>query len=124
MAMRIAPARTAVLLATIFAAVVRRSAAQCPNMCSGHGECGKELVCACDSEWSYYPDCSGQYCPTGPAFSSKAYSTDVAHTLYVVRKLRRDETRREATLRYYYILDGIIYEFATRWLQNTDRKPR
>ena len=27
-----------------------------------------------------FPDCSGQFCPAGPAFSSKAYSVDVAHS--------------------------------------------
>ena len=39
-----------------------------------------------------------------------------AHTLYVIRKLRRmpaetaDKAPRETTLRYYYCLDGVVYE--------------
>ena len=41
-----------------------------------------------------------------------------AHTLYVVRKLVRADGNgpprtRETTLRYYYILDGVVYECPT-----------
>lgn len=40
-------------------------------------------------------------------------TNDVAHTLYVIRKLERAPGGRETTLRYYYILDGIVYEAPT-----------
>ena len=33
-----------------------------------------------------------------------------APRLYVVRKLRRDTTGRAVPLRFYYILDGVVYE--------------
>ena len=36
-----------------------------------------------------------------------------AHTLYVIRKLRRDAKGKESTLRYYYCLDGVVYESPT-----------
>jgi hypothetical protein len=36
-----------------------------------------------------------------------------AHTLYVIKKLRRDKKRKETILRFYYVLDGIIYEAPT-----------
>ena len=32
--------------------------AQCPNMCSGHGDCGAENVCSCFDGFDYAPDCS------------------------------------------------------------------
>ena len=31
---------------------------QCPNMCSGHGNCGPENVCSCFEGFDYAPDCS------------------------------------------------------------------
>ena len=36
-----------------------------------------------------------------------------AHTLYVIHMFRRSPSRKETTLRYYYCLDGIIYEAPT-----------
>jgi len=36
-----------------------------------------------------------------------------AHTLYVIRKLKRDQQGKETLLRYYYILDGLVYEAPT-----------
>ena len=44
--------------------------------------------------------------------------SEPAHTLYVVRKLHRAPgegapSARESTLRYYYILDGVIFEAPT-----------
>lgn len=36
-----------------------------------------------------------------------------AHTLYVIRKLRRDTKQKEVSLRWYYILDGLVYEAPT-----------
>ena len=43
----------------------------------------------------------------------KATATEQAHTLYVIRKLHRDKDGVEKTLRFYYILDGFIYEAPT-----------
>ena len=80
MAPRATAPHAAALALVLIAAMLCGSHAQCPNMCSGHGECGAENVCDCEDAWSYFPDCSGQYCPTGNAFSSKAYSADSAHT--------------------------------------------
>ena len=74
------PPHTAALVASLLTVLFGACRAQCPNMCNGHGECGTESVCECEDAWSYFPDCSGQFCPTGPAISSKAYSSDVAHS--------------------------------------------
>ena len=40
-------------------------------------------------------------------------ANDIAHMLYTIRKLHREPNGRETTLRYYYILDGIVYEAPT-----------
>ena len=40
-------------------------------------------------------------------------SGEPAHTLYVIRKLQRGGDGSETTLRFYYILDGIVYEAPT-----------
>ena len=36
-----------------------------------------------------------------------------AHSIYVIRKLHRAEDGTEATLRYYYVMDGVVYEAPT-----------
>lgn len=53
--------------------------AQCPNMCSGHGTCGAENVCACFEGFDYAPDCSLRTCPDGVAWTDKAFAVDQAH---------------------------------------------
>lgn len=45
--------------------------AVCPNMCSGHGECGQDNVCECESGWNLVADCSLKSCPTGASWASK-----------------------------------------------------
>lgn len=45
--------------------------AVCPNMCSGHGECGLENVCECEAGWDLIADCSLKECPTGVSWGSK-----------------------------------------------------
>ena len=36
-----------------------------------------------------------------------------AHSLYAIRKLSRAENGAETTLRYYYVMDGVVYEAPT-----------
>ena len=36
-----------------------------------------------------------------------------AHSLYVIRKLHRSQAGEETTLRYYYVMDGMVYEAPT-----------
>lgn len=33
-------------------------AAQCPNLCSGHGVCNNQGLCECWDGWAAAPDCS------------------------------------------------------------------
>jgi mediator of RNA polymerase II transcription subunit 6 len=39
--------------------------------------------------------------------------SEPAHMLYVIRKLRRDGAGSEVSLRWYYVLDGLVYEAPT-----------
>ncbi|KAJ0412561.1 hypothetical protein ATCC90586_006928 [Pythium insidiosum] len=55
--------------------------AACPNFCSGHGACGPDNKCTCDSDWAVAPDCSQRKCPSGVAWSDKASATNTAHAL-------------------------------------------
>ncbi len=57
--------------------------AACPNMCSGHGECGPSNVCDCETGWGLVADCSLKECPTGVSWGSK------------VRWSRLNETERQ-----------------------------
>ncbi|CAN0364558.1 unnamed protein product [Discosporangium mesarthrocarpum] len=43
----------------------------CPNQCSGHGDCGADNVCACETGWDLVADCALKSCPTGPSWGSK-----------------------------------------------------
>lgn len=43
---------------TVLVLLVEFAAGQCPNFCSGHGECGPENVCNCFQGYDYAPDCS------------------------------------------------------------------
>ena len=62
------------LLVTLALSVFPRARAACPNLCSGHGQCGAESVCSCHDGWGYTADCSLRTCPEGPAFADKAVS--------------------------------------------------
>ena len=42
-----------------------------------------------------------------------AAGDEAAHTLYVIKKVRRDGSGKETLLRYYYVLDGLVYEAPT-----------
>lgn len=53
--------------------------AVCPNMCNGHGECGLENVCECESGWDLVADCSLKECPTGVSWGSKVLNGGVAY---------------------------------------------
>lgn len=49
--------------------------AVCPNMCSGHGECGLDNVCECEAGWDLVADCSLKECPTDVSWGSKVTET-------------------------------------------------
>lgn len=60
---------------------------QCPNLCSGHGDCGLDKRCSC---WradklhdTYYigGDCSLRECPKGVAWVDVAFGPDTSHGL-------------------------------------------
>ena len=78
---------------------------QCPNMCSGNGDCGADNVCQCYDGYDFAADCSMRAfwancgdsppfllamtgcetaftgtCPYGVAWADKAYALDKAHT--------------------------------------------
>jgi hypothetical protein len=42
------------------------TAAECPNACGGHGQCGAHDMCTCDINWQG-ADCSQRTCPFGRA---------------------------------------------------------
>jgi hypothetical protein len=67
---------TSSVVAALFVVAVD---AQCPNQCNGHGSCGAENVCTCDSSWNLVADCSQRECPKGVAFWSKASAANTAH---------------------------------------------
>lgn len=50
--------------------------AACPNMCSGHGECGLNNVCECETGWGLVADCSLKECPTAVSWGSKVMWPD------------------------------------------------
>lgn len=55
----------------LLACVMSTADAVCPNMCSGHGECGLENVCECEDGWGLIADCSLKGCPMGVSWGSK-----------------------------------------------------
>lgn len=59
------------MAAATIALLAVRVGAVCPNMCSGHGECGLENVCECELGWDLVADCSLKECPRGPSWGSK-----------------------------------------------------
>ena len=58
----------------------RGVAATCPNACSGHGSCGLDNVCICDTGYTFAADCSLRQCASGPAWADKAYAENTAHS--------------------------------------------
>lgn len=61
----------AAVIALLIYACVGMVVAVCPNMCSGHGECGLENKCKCEEGWDVVADCSLKACPTGVSWGSK-----------------------------------------------------
>lgn len=61
-------------------ALLAFGAAQCNNLCSGHGRCssGSLTTCACFDGWGG-GDCSLRLCPVGTAWADEATAVDVAH---------------------------------------------
>lgn len=57
--------------------------AACPNMCSGHGECGPSNVCECETGWGLVADCSLKECPTGVSWGSKVRWSGETTAIYV-----------------------------------------
>ena len=72
--------RAGPLALLVWLALQQAAVAQCPNMCSGHGECGAENVCQCEAGYDVAPDCSLRTCPYGVAWADKAYAVDEAHS--------------------------------------------
>jgi hypothetical protein len=71
----------AMLLSMLLGALMLPPATtQCPNSCSGHGECGANNVCDCFDGYDVAADCSMRRCPYGVAWADKAYALDKAHT--------------------------------------------
>lgn len=68
---------------TLFSGRIGTVGAVCPNMCNGHGECGLENVCDCETGWDLVADCSLKECPTGASWGSKV-TCDVSDCLYRV----------------------------------------
>lgn len=61
----------AAIIAYLIYALIGMVMAVCPNMCSGHGECGLENKCECEEGWDVVADCSLKACPTGASWGSK-----------------------------------------------------
>lgn len=61
----------AAIIAYLIYARVGMVMAVCPNMCSGHGECGLENKCECEEGWDVVADCSLKACPTGVSWGGK-----------------------------------------------------
>ena len=71
----------------LVAFLIRTTIGQCPNLCSGHGDCGVDKRCSC---WradkvhnTFYigGDCSLRECPKGRAWVDVASGPDTAHGL-------------------------------------------
>jgi|MDSY01.2.fsa_nt_gb hypothetical protein len=52
--------RLLAVLVLLLGALQLAFAQTCPNRCSGHGACGTEGVCICETGWTLSPDCSEQ----------------------------------------------------------------
>ena len=46
------------LLALLLGSNLPPRTTQCPNMCSGHGDCGADNVCQCFDGYDFAADCS------------------------------------------------------------------
>ena len=53
--------------------------AACPNSCSGHGSCGTDNICGCDTKWAVVADCSRMECPTAVSWGTKPFLPSQAH---------------------------------------------
>lgn len=59
------------LRSVVVAATVAVALAGCPNLCSGHGTCSGNDICACVANWQG-PDCSLRTCAFGNAWALDA----------------------------------------------------
>ena len=57
-----APRAPVTLVLVLLAGIASLGNAECPNACSGHGECGRFDVCECWPRWQAN-DCSERVCP-------------------------------------------------------------
>lgn len=70
--------------AVVFLAIVSAVSAMCPNGCSGHGTCGANDKCTCQTRidgtpaWTY-ADCSGRTCATYTAWVGDVQNANDAH---------------------------------------------
>ena len=68
--------KTSLVITTLALATLPFIQAACPNKCSGHGSCGANDVCSCQSNWQG-GDCSERVCPYVRAWVDTAqYSND------------------------------------------------
>jgi len=67
--------KTGLLIATLFIVSIEAS---CPNKCNGHGTCGANDVCSCQSTW-LGGDCSQRECPFVRAWVDVAQNANDAH---------------------------------------------
>jgi hypothetical protein len=65
-------------LAAIAVASIGFAAATCPNLCSGHGNCGLEDRCTCHANWQG-ADCSERVCNFGLAWVDAPTAASTAH---------------------------------------------
>ena len=68
-----------IVLLLLILIMFKAADSSCPRLCSSHGSCNSNNVCKCDSQWNYYPDCSGRVCPSGLAWADKASTENNAH---------------------------------------------
>lgn len=67
-----------VLTAVALLGFASRATAECPNLCSGHGFCGDNMVCTCFDGWMF-ADCSERVCPYEIAFADEPSAAGTFH---------------------------------------------